>query len=364
MANEDRFRYQPDYAIAPGETLVEVLRELGMTQAELATRTGRPLKTINEIVKAKAGITPETALQFEKVLGVTASFWTNLESNYQQFRARSGEKETFKRFVTWLDELPIKDLIKREFLPSTQDKSELVSHALAFFGVSDPDVWREIWLNPKAAFHRSHAFRVSPGAMAAWLRIGELKSQKIRTRPFDKRGFQESLTTIRTLTTAPPRQVKRDLVDLCSRWGVAVVFVAELPGTHVSGATQWLSTDKALIQLSCRYKSDDQFWHAFFHESGHILLHGKRAAFIDEKVGATPDELEKQANEFACSTLVPPAAMRQFLRHWRGDEAGLIDFATQLEIAPGIVVGQLQHMKEIEYNQFTQLKRYQFDLTD
>jgi hypothetical protein len=56
--------------------------------------------------------------------------------------------------------------------------------------------------------------------------------------------------------------------------------------------------------------------------------------------------------------------MRQFLRRWRGDQTGFIEFATQLEIAPGIVVGQLQHMKEIEYNQFTQLKRYQFDLTD
>ena len=79
-----------------------------MTQAELATRTGRPLKTINEIAKGKTAITPETALQFEKVLGVPASFWNSLETKYQQSLAKKRDKQTLNRFITWLDELPIK----------------------------------------------------------------------------------------------------------------------------------------------------------------------------------------------------------------------------------------------------------------
>ena len=59
-----------------------------MSQTELAERTGRPKKTINEIVKGKAAITPETALQFERVLGIPAGFWIAREQNYRESLAR------------------------------------------------------------------------------------------------------------------------------------------------------------------------------------------------------------------------------------------------------------------------------------
>jgi HTH-type transcriptional regulator / antitoxin HigA len=83
-----RTAFLPDYAIPPGETLEETIQALGMTQAQLAELTGRPQNTISEIISGKAAITPETALQLERVLGVTASFWYNLEANYVQTLAR------------------------------------------------------------------------------------------------------------------------------------------------------------------------------------------------------------------------------------------------------------------------------------
>ena len=85
--------FQPDYAVPPGETLKETLETIGMSQAELAERTGRPKKTINEIIMGKAAITSETALQLERVLGVPASFWNNLERNYQERLARIKRRE-------------------------------------------------------------------------------------------------------------------------------------------------------------------------------------------------------------------------------------------------------------------------------
>ena len=363
MAIKNKFRFEPDYAIPPGETLVETLESIGMTQAELAARTGRPLKTINEIAKGRTVITPQTALQFEKVLAVPASFWNSLETKYQQSLAKQRDKQTLHRFVSWLDELPVKDLIARGWLHQTSDRVDLVSQALAFFGVSDPNVWRQLWLSPKASFHRSQAFKTSPGATAAWLRIGELEAQEIDCDAFDRNKFKQELESIRGLTKAPLPRLKKELVGRCRTVGVAVVFVAELHGTHVSGATQWLSADKALIQLSCRYKSDDQFWHAFFHEAGHILLHGKRQIFIDDSPNNGTEEQEREANEFACALLVPPAKLRHFLHDWTGDQATIECFADELGIAPGIVVGQLQHRKILEFHQLNSLKRYQFDLT-
>ena len=80
--------FHPDYVVPPGVTLLEVIESLSMNQVELANRTGRPVKTINEIIKGKTAITPETALQLERVLGVSAGFWNNLERNYRETLAR------------------------------------------------------------------------------------------------------------------------------------------------------------------------------------------------------------------------------------------------------------------------------------
>ena len=85
--------FQPDHAVPPGETLKETLETIGMSQAELAERTGRPKKTINEIIMGKSAITSETALQLERVLGVPASFWNNLERNYKDLMTNRPRKK-------------------------------------------------------------------------------------------------------------------------------------------------------------------------------------------------------------------------------------------------------------------------------
>src|SRR5207247_11232757 len=97
MGAEQTYVYSPDYAVPPGDTLLEVIESLGITQAELAERTGRPTKTINEIGKGKAAITPETALQLERVLGVAASFWNNRAQTYQTALARAAERQRLDR---------------------------------------------------------------------------------------------------------------------------------------------------------------------------------------------------------------------------------------------------------------------------
>lgn len=88
MAEAEKITFRPNYAVPPGETLRETIEALGMTQAELAQRTGCAKETINEIIEGKAAITSERAIQLERVLGITASFWNNLERNYQETKAR------------------------------------------------------------------------------------------------------------------------------------------------------------------------------------------------------------------------------------------------------------------------------------
>jgi addiction module HigA family antidote len=93
MMAEERKRFVPDYVVPPGATIREFLDELGMTQAELARRMDRPESTISQIINGKKRIEPETALQLERVLGMTAGFWARLEANYRVNLARQKQDD-------------------------------------------------------------------------------------------------------------------------------------------------------------------------------------------------------------------------------------------------------------------------------
>lgn len=57
---------------SPGERILKLLRQLGVSQKDLAQSMGRPLQAINEIIKAKKAITPRTAIELEAALCVKA----------------------------------------------------------------------------------------------------------------------------------------------------------------------------------------------------------------------------------------------------------------------------------------------------
>lgn len=357
MVKQFKNQFSPDYAVPPGETLLETIQTLGMSQADLAERTGRPLKTINEIIKGKTAITSETALQLERVLGVSASFWNNLERNYREARARLDEQGRLQNQLAWLEQIPIKDMIKLQWIVALDDPIEQFQAVLQFFGVASPDQWKHIWGKPSAVFRQSRAFQSDPGAVAAWLRKGELDAQKIGCQPYDSAKFTAALDQARALTTTLPDEFCPALTHLCAEAGVAVVFVPELPKARASGATRWLLPTKALIQLSLRYKTDDHLWFTFFHEAGHIVLHGKRDVFLESDIPA--DEKERQANDFAANLLINPDNLKRLVETGtHRSKAGIKQFAKGTGIAPGIVVGRLQHDNLLPQTHCNDLKRH------
>ena len=133
---EKRYVFEPDYAVLPGETLKETIESLGMTQRDLAIRTGLAPKTVNQIIKGKAPITPDTAILLERVTAVPARLWNNPESNYREQLAKITDRKCLEEDIQWLKTLPVKELIKRGAVKETKDKTELVSTVLQFFGVA------------------------------------------------------------------------------------------------------------------------------------------------------------------------------------------------------------------------------------
>jgi antitoxin HigA-1 len=67
----------------PGEILLEeFLKPLGFSQVAFARHIGVPLQRINEIVRGKRGVTPDSAWRFAQALGTTPEFWMNLQSSH------------------------------------------------------------------------------------------------------------------------------------------------------------------------------------------------------------------------------------------------------------------------------------------
>jgi len=239
---------------------------------------------------------------------------------------------------------------------------------LNFFGVASPDQFEQSCLKTvDVAFRRSTAFSADRASVAAWLRKGELEARQIACAPYDEARFTKALGRIRALTTEPPEVFQPEAVRECRQSGVALAFVRALPRTRASGATRWLTPSKALIQLSLRYKSDDQLWFSFFHEAGHIVKHGKTALFLDTEPGvparggdpkeAEADRNEAEADRFAANMLIRPENLRRFTRGGDYSRQAIVRFAHEIGIAAGIVVGRLQHDKILRYNQQNALKR-------
>jgi len=334
----EHYPFAPDYTVSPGEILAETIDALGMTQRELAVRTGLSAKTINLIIKGQEPITYETAIKLERATGTAASLWNNLERNYREQLAEIHDHQNLAADIAWLKTIPVKELVRRKVITFTKDTATLLQEVLEFFGVSSTRAWHDLWLNPKVAARKSHCFESHPGPTATWLRLGESEARDVKCRPFDRAKFVRAIRRIRTLTQEGPDKFVSEMQRLCAEAGIAVVLVPEIKGAPWHGASWWFTPRKAVIELSLRGKWEDQFWFSFFHEAGHILNDSKKEIFIND--GKEDDPREARANEFASDLLIPRdlAGRIPFLRSHDQVKA----LASTLGIAPGIVVGRFQ----------------------
>jgi hypothetical protein len=203
-------------------------------------------------------------------------------------------------------------------------------------------------------YRTSKSFTTEQGALASWLRRSETQAAAIPCRPYDAKAFRAALQEMRRLSSEQdPSVLVPQLQGLAAAAGVAVVFVPAPPKCRVSGATQWLSPERALIALSLRHKTNDHLWFTLFHEAGHILKHGKKATFVDGLDGVD-EEHEAEADRFAADQLIPPAAA-QTLQGLRSEQE-VMAAAETLGIAPGLVVGRMQHEKWLPRTHLNGLK--------
>jgi HTH-type transcriptional regulator / antitoxin HigA len=352
------YPYQPAELVPAGQTLADWLDRARMSQADFAKRTSLTSKHINQVVKGGVGISAEVALAFERVTSIPARYWLQLDANYYAAKQRIAEARDLETDLDLVDLFPIRALEQRGAIERVGPKLEKLRELLRFFGVADTKALREVSLAP-TMFRLSPAFEASQASLAAWLRLAEQEATSIPAARFDAPRCRDAIDEMRALSQLPGVEWLIPLRTVAASAGIAIVVVEELPKCRVNGATRWLTPDKAMIALSLRHRRNDIFWFTLFHELCHVLRHSKKRTFIDGAGALIARDLEDEADLFAERILIPPHHAGRLGDLKKPDD--VIAFAREIGVAPGIVVGRMQHDGYIEPNQMTSLfDRYRF----
>lgn len=350
-----------DLPIPPGEFLEEVLEDLGMSKDELAKRMNRPAAKLSAIFRGDKAITPDTALQLEKVTNVPAHIWSGLESEFRLALARlheQNELENRKKETPLIAKFCYKELSKLGYVEkksSPIDKVEELQKFLAVTSLLNLDNVKRYQPFFKQNINKNH--KISSEAVIAWLRIGEIEAYKTATKPFDSDKVHKLLPVLRNLTMKSPEKFQKELVNKFSDAGIALIIVPHLPKTCAHGAAFWLNKNKAVLMITIRGRWADMFWFSLFHEIGHILLHNKQQVYIEsDDVDFVVKALEDEANKFAADNLISSSEYKDFGKENAFYKSDILKFAKRINIHPGIIVGRLQHDKKIPPNWHNDLR--------
>lgn len=343
----------PAEVFPPGEYVRDELEARGWSQTDLAEILGRPFRLVNEIIAGKRAITPETAKGLGEAFGTGPQFWMNLETVFRLSKAKGIEGDVSRRARIY-GAAPINDMKKRHWINGEGGVEALEGEVLGFFGVGSIE---EIATLPLAAAARKGTpYAETNPSQLAWLCQVKRIACTMPVPPYREADFDRMSIELHRLT-ASENEVRR-VPQLLASYGVRFLVVEHLPKTRIDGAALWLDPQSPVIALSIRHDRIDAFWHTLWHELGHIKY--RHATGIDDDIvgesAASRDErpeAEIVADAFACDLLVPKIEIESFIARVRPlySRVRINQFANRIQVHPGIIIGQLQHRKEIKYSQ-------------
>jgi len=340
----DMTNRSPAEIFPPGEYIQDELDARGWTQDDLAQILGRPLNAVNQIIKGKRGITPETARGLGAAFGTSAEMWMNLENAYQLANLESDKHNEVSRRARLFSIAPVNEMVRRGWIASG-NIDQLEDGLQRFFSTSDLDRIQPLSM----AARKSTSYEETTSPQLAWGYRALRLARAVQAGGFSASRLANELPKLRALAEHPENIRKIPL--LLASWGVRLVLVSHLEKTRIDGATLWLDAQNPVVAMSLRFDRIDYFWHTLIHE----LIHVKKShATIDsdlvsdakgERGLAETTELEQSVNTEAAALLVQRDKLESFIIRTSPlySREKVVRFAQANGVHPGIVVGQLHH---------------------
>jgi HTH-type transcriptional regulator/antitoxin HigA len=349
----NRNTFKPNWVSPPGQTIVDIMRWKGISSEELSKALSMNTKAFQTLLEGNSRITGAIADKISKLLGGPVDFWLTRDEQYNhdlQFQNAS--------YKEWINSVPLTEMIQLGWI-SDSNETRRIDTCLNFFGYSDPKkmVKAHNYISSQAHYRTSKSFVTFSAPLAAWLRQGAIEASKIQCKNWDPDKFRNLMSEIRNLTcNKNPQFFIPKLKKICADCGVALAVVKSPSGCKASGATFKINNSTPTILLSARHLSNDHLWFTFFHEAGHVLLHLVNMIIVDEDRDGSLDKIEKEADAFAEEIIVPKMYREEF-ESLRNSYNEVLQFASKIGIAAGLIVGQLQHNGKIQQNQLNKVKR-------
>ncbi|MFN6471059.1 MAG: HigA family addiction module antitoxin [Nostoc sp. SerVER01] len=335
----------------PGKILSRELEARGWTQKDLAEIMGRPVQTINEIIRGSKQITPETAIELSQALGTSPEFWTNLEAKYRLHLAgKEKNEQDIARKSRLYTIAPISELIKNRWIQATDSIDELEQQVCNYLGISSLNETPQLAVNFRCSEYREP----EETSRIAWVKRVEYQAKQQTIANFDRKQLETAIPEI--LACAEQVESIVQIPELLADLGVHFVIVPHLKKTYLDGAAHYLK-DKPIIALTLRYDRIDSFWFTLMHELAHIVL-GHQGIYLDNLDALENNNEEKEANQKAANWLIEPQAFQVFVSGVKKyfSRQAIEEFAYTYHRHPGIILGRLQHDKLVDYKNLKPLQ--------
>ena len=353
-----------EFIIHPGEIISDMLTERGITQAELAKRTGVSEAFISGILSGKKSISANFAMALEYALSVPKSFWLNLQANYDAEVLAAEESnsvtEEERTIVAELKEI-IKHLRKLGRIPVAQKADDVILSLRKALRVSNLSNLNRF--SPAGAFRLSEKGQVNGVVLGAWLQMCQATSDEndLETS-FDVSQVDTLIAEIKGIMIHPELNPQVALPPVLNKYGISFSIVKNFKGAPVHGYISSKQEGTYNMVLTIRGAWADIFWFSLFHELGHIVNGDvDRASYFMDMTGNADSSRERLADQRAANMLLNSVAYSSFVQSGDFSISAITEFAKTQDVPPFIVIGRLQKEKRIPYNWFSKYKpRYKW----
>jgi len=331
-------------AFHPGYYIKEYIDDLGITQEEFAIRLGTTPKNISILLKGEQSLSVEIAAKLSRMLGTTAKFWLNLQSEYDALLIKKNEQEELKKERKVFNVISYKYFVDFFGLPELPRKiNEQIIKVREFLKVSSLTIFKKAEIGVSFRSSNLDIFPENIIKANIMVQIATNKALEFKDAPkYNKKMFLEAIEYALTLTEKHDefyKLIKNKLYEC----GVILVLLPNIEGSKVNGATRKLG-NKMMIMMDDRKNDSDSFWFTLFHEFGH-LINGDYGVSYN-------DDTEDKANSFAEDMLIDNDMYQSFVKNNELTVENVRRFAKSINRDPGIVVGRLQNDRKISFDNY------------
>lgn len=337
--------YNDMFAFHPGYYVAEVIDDMGITQAEFATRLGTTTKTLSCLVNGQANISNDLAKKLSVMMGTSEELWLNLQNAYDkklieiQKEKDIAEQESLARLLDYSYFMGIGGL------PATKDMKERITNLCRYLHVSD----LRNMLTPDFLI----SFKTDNDSLSekniinsrAWIQTAINISQEINVEDYNPGKLKASLPKLRGMTKQSPSVYVPQIRGTLAACGVAFVHVPDLKNSEVKGAVKWINDKRVVLAMNSRLETDE-FWFSLFHEIRHVFQKKNKTTFISysgNEIVMANKLFEDDADCFAVNYLIPADKFKKFSPTKATSDDEIISFADSIDVNPGIVAYQLWH---------------------